>query len=157
MTKVPPNFLYKPGRKQGGNMPIEFQYLDNGLGFGFTATENFLGKELIEAATNAYQSEEILRKNKYGIIDYSPVEKFDVATSDIEAVAELCMEAAKISPDRLIAVVASSNLSFGYSRMWERLSDATNWERMVFRVKSDAEEWLKKRAKEQFDIAITLE
>ena len=77
--------------------PIEFQYLDNGLGFGFTATENFLGKELIEAATNAYQSEEILRKNKYGIIDYSPVEKFDVATSDIEAVAELCMEAAKIS------------------------------------------------------------
>ena len=58
MTKVLSNFLYKPGRKQGGNMPIEFQYLDNGLGFGFTATENFLGKELIEAATNAYQSEE---------------------------------------------------------------------------------------------------
>jgi hypothetical protein len=57
-------------------VPIEFQYFDNGLGFGFTATGNFLGKELIEAATNAYQSEEILRKNKYGIIDYSPVENF---------------------------------------------------------------------------------
>jgi hypothetical protein len=66
------------------------------------------------------------------------------------------MEASKISPDRLIAVVASSKLSFGYSRMWEMLSDATNWERIVFRVKSDAEEWLKKRTKEQFNIAITL-
>jgi hypothetical protein len=137
-------------------MPIEFEYLDDGLGFGFTAKGNFLGEELIEAASSAYQSEEILRKNKYGIIDYSPVEKFDVAASDIEAVADLCIEASKISPDRLIAVVAHSNLSFGYSRMWEMLSESTCWERMVFRKRDDAVKWLKQRAMEQFDIAITL-
>lgn len=137
-------------------MPIEFKYLDNGLGFGFTVKGSFLGKELIEAARNAYQSEEILRKNKYGIIDYSPVEKFDVSTSDVETIADLCMVASKISPDRLIAVVASSNLSFGYSRMWEMLSGATKWERRVFRVKNEAEGWLKKRAMEQFNISITL-
>ncbi len=137
-------------------MPVEFKYLDNGLGLGFTVKGNFQGKELIEAAKNAYQAEEILRINKYGIIDYSPVEKFDISTSDVEEVADMCMVASKISPDRLIAVVASSNLSFGYSRMWEMLSGATKWERRVFRVKNEAEGWLKKRAMEQFNISITL-
>lgn len=137
-------------------MPVEFKYLDNGLGFGFTVKGNFLGKELIEATRNAYKSEEILRKNKYGIIDYSPVEKFDISTSDVEAIADLCIVASKISPVRLIAVIARSDLSFGYSRMWEMLSGVTKWERMVFRVKNEAEEWLKKRAMEQFNISITL-
>jgi len=49
-----------------------------------------------------------------------------------------------------------SGKNFGYSRMWEMLSGATKWERMVFREKNEAEEWLKKRVLEQFNIAITL-
>ena len=137
-------------------MPIKFKLLDNGIGFGFTVKGNFSGKELIEAASNIYQSDELLRKSIYGIIDYTSVEKFDVSASDVEKIAELSKEASKIVPYRLIAVVANDDLSFGYSRMWEFLSSEINWERRVFRLKSDAEEWLKIRAMEKFNITITL-
>ncbi|MFC1837415.1 hypothetical protein ACFLYW_01885 [Thermodesulfobacteriota bacterium] len=137
-------------------MPVEFKYLDNGLGFGFTAMGNFQGRELIDAARHAYQLDKILRKNKYGIIDYTPVEKFDVSTSDVEAITEMGIVASKIAPDRIIAVVASAEISHAYSRMWQILSDKISWERMVFREKNEAEKWLKKRVMEQFNISITL-
>ena len=137
-------------------MPIEFKCLDNGIGYGFTAKGNFFGKELIKAARDAYRSGKILRKNKYGIIDYSSVDKFDVSTSDIETIAELSIEASKIASDRLIAVVAKDDLSFGYSRMWQFLSNEIVWERMVFRLRNEAEEWLKKRVMEQHNIAVTI-
>lgn len=137
-------------------MPIEFEFLDNGLGFGFTATGNFWGNELIAAASRAYQAEDILRKNKYGLIDYSGVERFNISASEVETIAELSVAASKIAPDRLIAVVAKDDLAFGYSRMWQFLSESINWERMVFRQKGDASEWLKKRAREKFSLTLTL-
>ena len=137
-------------------MSIEFKYLDSGIGFGFTARGNFSGKELIGVASNAYRSGKALRKNKYGIIDYSSVEKFDVSNSDVQTIAELSVEASKISPDRIIAVIANADLSYGYSRMWEFLSNEISWERMVFRSKNEAEEWLKKRVMEKFNLPITI-
>ncbi len=137
-------------------MPIEFKYLDNGIGFGFTARGNFSGKELIGVASNAYRSGKILRKNKYGIIDYSSVERFDVSNSDVQRIAELSVEASKIAPDRIIAVIANDDLSYGCSRMWEFLSSEISWDRMVFRLKNEAEEWLKKRVMEKFNLSITI-
>lgn len=137
-------------------MPIKLKLLDNGIGLGFIVKGNISGKELIEAARNVYKSHELFKKNIYGIIDYTSVEKFDVSASDVEKIAELSKEASKIAPYRLIAVVANDDLSFGYSRMWEFLSSEINWERRVFRLKSEAEEWLKKRTIEKFNITITL-
>lgn len=138
-------------------MPIDFKYLDNGLGFGFTATGDFCGKDLIETARKAYQAEDILRKNKYGLIDYSLVENFHISASEVETIAELSVSASKIAPDRLVAVVASDDLAFGYSRMWQFLSESINWERMVFRQREGASNWLKQRAWEKFSLSLTLE
>jgi len=137
-------------------MPIEIKYLDNGIGFGLTVLQDLTGDKLLDAVKKFYLSEESLRKNKYGLVDYTPVGDIRVSVQDISVIAELTRQASKIAPDRIVAVVASEDASFGLSRMWEMLSGESSWEKMVFRSRDDAEEWLKKRVSEKFNINITL-
>jgi len=137
-------------------MPVEVKYLDGGIGFGLTVRKDLTGDKLIDAVKRFYLSEESLRKNKYGLVDYTPVENINLSRDDVSIIAELTNKASKIAPDRIVAVVASEDACFGLSRMWEMLSEESSWEKMIFRIKDDAEEWLKKRVNEKFNIDITL-
>jgi hypothetical protein len=137
-------------------LPIEAKHLDDGLGISLTVRGTLTGKELIKAIKEFYTSEKNLRKNKYGLLDYSSGERVSVSIPEVHTIADLSKKASKIAPDRIVAVVATQDLAFALSRMWEILSGSTNWERKVFRIKSEAKKWLKKKAKEKFNIRLTL-
>lgn len=59
---------------------------------------------------------------------------------------------------RSAAIVAKKNLEFGVSRMWETVVQVKGlkWETMVFKDRADAEEWIKQKVREKYNIDLTM-
>lgn len=79
---------------------------------------------------------------KYQLWDLSNVKKILLSNEDIVAFTKQDAAAAKINSNMIIAIVASSDLIYGLSRMWEANSDSSPFKSMVFRNIEDAEKWI---------------
>jgi hypothetical protein len=64
-------------------------------------------------------------------------------TENIRAKAGMDKIAAEINPDVVVALIASKNVMFGLTRMWEVFVDQIGWKTKVFRSKTEAEVWIK--------------
>ena len=136
-------------------MPVEFKSLDHGMGMLFKGKGLLTGKELIDALSEIYRLEENTKEVKYVIADYTCAECIDVSYDEIDIIAEKHKNAAKTTPDKVVAVVASKDISFGLSRVWHaKLGDIT-WETTILRSKSEAELWIKERVKTKFSIDVS--
>jgi hypothetical protein len=138
-------------------MPIETKELDGGIGDLISGKGLFTGKEYVEAFKTRLRQIKRKIKNKvkmhkYTLIDYTAVTGVEVSSQAIIQVAELCKDAAKVKHDSIVAVVATKDFEYGLSRMSQTLMDETKWEHEVFRSRTDAELWIKKRVKEKYGI-----
>jgi hypothetical protein len=137
-------------------MPVRIKYLDNGLGAEFIGTGIVNGKDLIEATKNVFASAENLKESRYGLLDFSGVDFFNLSSAELRIVTQLDKDAAAINPDLVIAIVTGKNRTSGVSRIWHAYMDETNWDTGIFGSRPDAESWIKKRVKEKFGVDITL-
>jgi hypothetical protein len=139
-------------------MPIKLKNLDAGLGVVFIGEGIVTGEEIIRANRTVLSFGKKIRASKYCIIDYSNATKYDVSTSEIEVIATQDKEISEYVPEYLVAIVAKKNLEFGVSRMWETVVEAKGlkWETMVFKDRDDAEEWIKRKVSEKYNIDLTL-
>ena len=135
-------------------MPLKIKYLDDGLGVLFIGEGIVTGKDIISSNNQIFSSEEKMKKNKYGLIDYSKITQFEVSTPEVEIIASQDKKASEYIPDGVVAVVAKKDLVFGINRMWEIIVENTGlqWEIMVFRDREYAEAWIKEKVKEKFGI-----
>ena len=80
-----------------------------------------------------------------------------MSASEIETIAAQDKEISKYLPEYIVAIVAKKDVEFGVSRMWETLIEINDlqWETMVFKERDDAEEWIKHKVKEKYDIDLT--
>ena len=135
-------------------MPIEVADTDNGLGVivtgeGVVTDEDYL--PLYRAHLS--QDREKYSKYRYGLHDWSAVTDARVSNKAINEVAELCKEAALINPYPVSALVAPGDLTFGLSRMWENLATDTRWEIIVLRSRAEAEDWIRQRLDQKYQIS----
>ena len=136
-------------------MPVEFKFLDDGIGVLIVGKGHVSGQELINVLDDIYSSEEKVIKLKYTIVDLTSILTMDVSNADIEFMHIKHQKIAKISPDRVVALIANKDLPFGISRMWEAIVSDIPWEINVFRSKNKADAWLKETVKKEFNIDIT--
>jgi hypothetical protein len=92
------------------------------------------------------------KKYKYSLSDYTSVIEIDISTEAITLVADLCINAAKVNPAPVSAIVAEQDLIYGLARMAQMLMDETKWEQEVFRNIEIAKFWIKERVKEKYGI-----
>jgi hypothetical protein len=100
------------------------------------------GNEIKEVNDNIYNTAENILKIKYQLWDLTNVSEILVPNADIQVFANQDAAAAKINSNMIIAIVASSDLIFGLSRMWEAYSYKSPFQSMVFRNIEDAEKWI---------------
>ena len=82
-------------------------------------------------------------ENGFNILcDYREITEFDLSNEDIHKVTDQDKLHEPIFDKSKCAVVATSNLVFGLSRMWEILSQNTNLTTMVFKDIREAIDWL---------------
>jgi hypothetical protein len=123
---------------------IKINYLDGGKGIEIIASGVVNGEEIISAHDEIY-SEENLKKQKYQIIDRTHCAEYNVSAKKVKRIAELDKAAARSNQDIIIAMIASSQLQFGISRMWEIHAEESQFVTKVFRDRKSADEWIKER------------
>ena len=134
-------------------MPIEMKDSDNGLGLIVTGRKIIMENEYLDSYKNQLsQDRGNYKKYRYSLHDWSEVTDVEVSSDAIGQIAELCRDFATINPNFIVAHVATLDITYGLSRMWEVLSDETNWEIMVFRHRKDAEAWIRQQVKEKYEI-----
>lgn len=139
-------------------MPVQVEYLDDGLGALFLGNGVVTGEDIAAANTEMFSSPEKTRKYKYGLADWTGVTKFKVTSSELEHAAAQDKNAAEYLPELFLAIVADKDLEYGFSRMFAVFIEANNldWEMMVFRNRADADTWIKEKVKAKYQIDVTV-
>ena len=122
-------------------MTIKVNYIDDGVGVEIVATGCVTGDEIIDAHQEIY-SPDILKKQRYQIIDRTECKEYIVSSEDIKKIAEIDKAASNSNPDIIIVIIASSDLQFGMSRIWQVYVEDSKFETKIFRDRITAEKWL---------------
>ncbi len=101
------------------------------------------GKELIDAFSEIYATDEQIKRIAYQLVILTKSEEIMVTANDLKEVASLDIRASKVNPSILVAVVGERDIVFGLSRMWEAFVDDAPLKTRTFRTLEDAEDWLK--------------
>lgn len=99
------------------------------------------GKDAIQANLDIY-GDPRFDNLRYGIVDLTEVEQFDIANEDLEAAAALD-DAATITNSHLaIAVIATTDEARRVASLYESAMSTSKWKVKIFGTPNDAKEWL---------------
>ena len=125
-------------------MPIQIKYIDGGFGVEFIGSGVVTGADIIEANKEIYSNENF-SKQRYQIVDRTNCIEFLVTTEEIQKIAEQDKAAAKTNPNIIIALISTTDLQYGLSRMYEAYVGDSGFLTEVFRDRKSAEEWIENR------------
>jgi len=123
-------------------MPYEIVYTKNPNGVTTYFTGVLTDQEIIQSCEDRISSEEKVRDILFIMDDFLGVTEFRVSSETIRTCASYAVRASEINTRLVHVTIAPSDLLYGMSRMWQALSDGTNWNRNVFRNREEAEKWL---------------
>ena len=123
-------------------MAIQINYLDNGIGIEIVATGTVTGEEIITAHKEIYNDEN-LRKQKYQIIDRTHCTKYQVTSEEVEEISDIDNRASEINPNIIIAIISTTSLQYGISRMWQAYIKDNRFVTKIFEDRASADAWIK--------------
>jgi hypothetical protein len=122
-------------------MPIEIKFVGAGLGVEFIAKDLVTGAEIIEANKRVYRHK-TLSKLRYQLIDRTNCTEYQVSNEEIEKIAAQDTEAAMNNPDIIEAFVATTDLQYGITRMYQALVGEHGFQTGLYRDRASAQKWL---------------
>jgi len=122
-------------------MTIQINYPDNGIGIEIIASGVVTGEEIIKAQDEIY-NEENLQKQKYQIIDRTHCTEYQVSSEDIERISDRDNRASEVNSYIIIAVVSSTPLQYGMTRMWQAYIREDRFVTKIFADRKSADEWI---------------
>lgn len=90
---------------------------------------------------------------KFWLTDFSDLTDIPFSNDDVRKITNLNHEAQKINPNIIAVVIASKDLAYGLSRMWEMMADldGVNWDKMVVKQKEDACQFIELKMREKYN------
>ena len=122
-------------------MTVQVKYLENGIGIVINASGIVTGEEVIEAHKEIY-NEDNFKKRKYKIVDRTDCTKYQVYPEDIVKIAEIDDEASRINPNFIIAVISTTSLQHGMTRMWQAYMKNDVFITKNFPDRTSADNWI---------------
>ncbi len=136
-------------------MPIEFQFLHDGVGILYHCHGTVTGKDFIEANKQILNFKEHLVRVRYGLIDETAIDDIHMTESEMVTItAQNKKIASLIPPGAIVAVLAQNDFDLGFAHIWESFIEHTGWETMRFRARWQAESWIKEKVKANSGIDI---
>ncbi len=123
-------------------MPVRIEYTKDGIGVVLYHEGVVSGDELINAITEVYKDERYPGL-KYWIGDRTGCTEFQPDTNCLQRIAELNRKESIRNPGLLLALVASKDVQFGMSRMFQVLAEESSFITNVFRDRKTAEDWIR--------------
>jgi hypothetical protein len=127
-------------------MPIQIKYIDGGIGVEFIGSDVVTGADIVAANKEIYRNENFYRQ-KYQIVDRTKCTKYQVSHEEIIKIAEQDKVAAKTNPNIIIALISTSPLQYGISRMYQAYVGDDGFLTALFRDRKSAEHWIEEQLK----------
>ena len=121
---------------------MPYQIIQEGQRLCFTYWGNLTGVEFLESLREHLPDPDEIKNIKVLLSDHSGVTSTDADSHVVRESAHMFKQLAEHSLDVKVAVIATSDLIYGFSRMWEVYMDGVPWPHMIFRSADEAEEWL---------------
>jgi hypothetical protein len=129
-------------------MPIDIKVLYDGVGILYLCHGTVSGKDFIEANKRILTFNEHLKQVRYGLIDESAIDDIHMSEPEMVTItAQVKKIASLVPPGAIVAIIAESDFDFGLAHMWESFIEHTGWETMTFRIRWQAESWIKEKVK----------
>jgi len=137
-------------------MPIDIEGRQNGVGVIYNCRGVLTIDDFFQAGIGFLAFPEVIKKWRYCVIDLTPAEAMHIDSKDIRTIIEQNKRIAAFAlPGVLLAVASPKNLGYGLAREWEALVERVGWETMTFRSRSEADAWIKERARQKFGIDLS--
>ncbi len=124
-------------------MPIQLKFVDNGIGVEFVSQGIVTGTDIIEANKEVYSNKNFSNQ-RYQIIDRTKCKEFRVSAEEIRIIAGQDLAAAEINPNFIVALISTSDLQYGMSRMYQSYIGDNGFRVEIFRDRKSAEKWVQK-------------
>lgn len=126
-------------------MPVKINWLEEGRGVEFIASGVVTGAEIIAANRQIYQRGK-LSKLRYKIVDRTGCTEYLLTSKEVETIADQDREAALVNPEIRMALVSTTPLQYGMSRVWQAHIDDTGLKTAIFEDRGRAEKWLSEQS-----------
>ena len=126
-------------------MPLKINYLE-GNGIEVLATGVVNGYEIIKAYQSILETKHS-QSLLYKILDKSSCTEFAVTSDDIQTMAKLSRQIAKVNPGIIIAIVESKTLQFSLTKLWQAHIKKDNIPSHSFYMRNEALRWIEDHIK----------
>ena len=123
-------------------MPVRINWLDEGRGVEFISAGKVTGAEIIAANKQIYQRANLL-KLRYKIVDRTHCTEYLVTNEEVIIIADQARKAALVNPGIIMALVSTTPLQYGVSRVWQAYLDDSGLKTAIFEDRASAEEWVR--------------
>ena len=143
------------GRRASDRVPGRIEGRQDGAGVIYHCHGDMTIDDFFQAGIGFLAFPDKIKKWRYAIIDLTSVGAMKINSDDIRTVVEQNKRIAALAiPGAILAVASPKDPGFGLARIWEVLMEQIGWETMTFRSRSEADAWIRQRAKQKFDLDI---
>lgn len=125
-------------------MPTTFQYENNQQGIIVTAVGTVDGEDFLKKMEEFFSDEQKIRNYKYGINDFTQVEKYNISPSQIFSLAKLHIMASKINQDIVVGFAINKPVVHGLVRIWMAYAEMTGWRVNIEKTLPEIRIWVDK-------------
>lgn len=124
-------------------MPIEYAY-DERRNFLQTRFFGTITDEDIRKHSEAVAADPRIRLGLRELVDLTDIEEIRASSASLELIIKIDMAHSDKFADQRTAIIAPTNLLFGYARMYQTMVDLQNSSSKigVFRTPEEAKKWL---------------
>lgn len=127
-------------------MPVKIKYTDNGDGIEITGKGVVTGQEIITTLKKVYDHE-TFKSKKYEIIDRTNISDYRVSNEEVRKIADMDVMAAKTNPGLMVAIISTTDLQYGITRMYQGIIGDRGFKTKIFQDRRAADEWIDSQLK----------
>ena len=123
-------------------MPVTIQYENNKEGIIVTAKGIVNGREFVEKLGEYFQDDEIIQNYRYGLNDFTQVEKFNISPNQIFSLAKIHIKASKVNQNIIVGFAINKPFIYGMVRIWQGYASITGWKIHIEETLPEIQRWI---------------
>ena len=127
-------------------MPVTCQYENNKQGVIITAVRTVDGEELIHNMKELFSDEQTIRNYRYGLNDFTQLEKFNISLTQISTLADLHIDVSKINPNIIVGFAISKPFIHGLVSIWKVYAEITGWQVNITKTLPEIRDWIDRKS-----------
>ena len=126
-------------------MPVTYQYENDKQGVIITAVGAIDGEDFIHNMKELFSDDQATRNYRYGLNDFTQLEKFNISLPQISTLADLHINVSKINPNIIVGFAISKSFIHGLVNVWKVYAEITGWQVNITKTLPEIRDWVDRK------------